>query len=1124
MSGKNQYLEAISPDNNAVVSASAGTGKTWLLIARILRLLLHKIGPETILAVTFTEKAAAEMYQRLYAKTCLWAQLGDDELIAQLTEINVSNPWENLSVARSLYKKLLNAADNIQLMTFHAFCADLLRQFPFEANISPDFTILEDDWELKHIAYDTLCREIVKDRKQLRMMNEFTELCGGKFVNAKGALLDFLDHRNDWLALTEENTISPMQIAKQLREEMKVSDHALIFTPKSIAALAEHREVLQARGNISDLKHAETIQAIIRVPQKALDNQILEKLQTVFYRTDETQRDSDPNDRLQQTLQKLKITVDKFYYNRTVIIEEMERLHDTLLKRKNWKRNQLWYLLGQKLITIYQNLKDSRQMLDFSDLEHYASKLLNTPETEWMSYRLNRKIRHILIDEFQDTNPNQWLLVEPLLKEIVAQERYGSAFIVGDAKQSIYGFRRANPELQKEVTRWFKQHLAGKEYRLDLSRRSSPEITHYINAVFTQDEKSQKLLPDFKNHQTIVQAAGRVAIFPFFNKDAKKQTMQWRDVLRDPPAISIDEPVIDEANAVAYQIRYLLEQRTEIHTAENSRLLTYSDILILARRRKNLCRFEAALAQLKIPHVSNNSNDLYESEIQDLIALLRFLRNPYEDVALVQILRSPMFSISDEQLIFLANIDQADSWFLRLKIAAENAPGWEPIIAQLNEWLNLTDKLPLHDLLDRIYVQSDLIYRYRLSVSENERDLSTQRLLSFLNYSLNFEGGRYPAVDQLLEYLNRYMKYQHAVNNNSLINLSAGQTDGVRLMTIHQAKGLEAAAVFLVDTAAVGKSRGKTYKNIVIWDADQAKPSAFLLLPPVKEIDSSTSGHYKKLKAREDKEETNIIYVALTRARQYLYISGHGKIGRDSWYQRLKSVGQVETLTSIPPASSTDKLPLITANIKASDDTCIKKTYIVDGQKSQIPKLTVEVSPSRLHQKLPAPVVSKLLHTQVRGNIIHRALHLLNNKISKEEVCRYLRREFSHVEIRSIDEWLEQANALLKRESLRSLFDDTIYQHAFNEIRISFMQDGDQYYGIIDRLCIGRDAAWVVDYKTQVNARKRLNMLRKQYHRQMSAYAHGVANLYPQRRIRASLLFVSCGTLLDYDFNCRADS
>ena len=1091
---------ATAPANNGVVFASAGSGKTHLLINRILRLLVDGVEPGSILAVTFTDKAAGEMRQRLYEGLQDWTNQNDEAIQTTMQDIGLTQiNKQTLDRARGLYKKIIHTPYPPQLITFHSFCSQLLRQFPWEAKIPADFEILSKPELLQIKAFNNLCQRAVAQPDLMREFDELTELCNGNFSNVRNACFQFLEYSSDWLVLCQGRTSPPSLHYTQLH-----ADRLQEIFDRLPTILKAHTEILGMAKGKKNQKSMQGMLHLLKVlPTLSASKDttlLLEKLNSVYFTKQE------------QTL--YKHLLDSLA-PREPGTDEVEAIYNDLKSLHNKMRNELWYSLGAKLLSEYQRLKEARRLLDFDDIEWHALQLIQNQTFPYIQYRLKQKIKHILIDEFQDTNPLQWRLIKPLLEEMAAQEEDGSIFIVGDPKQSIYGFRRANSELQFEANRWIQQHLQGKTYDMNTSYRSSCEIIQSVNKVFMQSQS----LGQYQEHDSKVLSPGEVIFLPFIDKkeetkQAKQATApsQWRRILQDAPLADQDDDIAwQEATQVAEQINTLLKEKIQVHRNAQGKqeCIQAQDIMILSRRKKSLPAFGRALAQRGIPYTSSHTTSDVESiELNDCIALLSFLCNPYDNLALLQVLKSPLFQLSDDQLIKLTQAKQdKQSYYDTLAICSKHSPDFKSCFEELQEWLDLTSQLPPHDLLNYIYMQKSFVQHYRAQRSSEQRDLTVHNLTAFLHHTLNFNEGRYPDLQAILNDLRSYQQESKFANNNDYLTSENSVPNGVRLMNIHQAKGLEAAVVFLVDSG-YQRQLSDPYKVLVHWKSQETQPSSFILMPAKQEIDKYIQRQQDRLQERRDKEEMNVLYVALTRARQYLYISGHGT-KHGGWYATLQQAIDKK------PSAVTSKNDALTTVNNTND-----RPYSISKVNTQVkfPANLAVVSPSQLGRK---NTQARSTHKDgtMRGTVIHRMLYYLASQYTQQQVMQRMDIEFPqlHKQQDRLTSSFNEAYNLYHNNKLQDLFDDKRYQKVLNEMPLSFNFKGQQYYGIIDRFCVDAECAWIIDYKThRIDKQAKVEQLAQVYAAQMQTYKQGIALLLPNHTVRVSLLLTANAVLFDY--------
>jgi len=1105
-----------NPAVNATVMASAGTGKTWLLVTRLARLLFEGAAPDTVLAITFTRKAAAEMQTRLAERLLRLASLDDDALTAELRLMHIEATADAQARARALYEELLHAPRPLRTTTFHAFCQEMLRRFPLEADVPPGFELLEKSGELRAAAWEALVSEAsaANDAQTARDLSLLLELCGGQ-SNVTAALNSFLDHRSDWWAYTAGQADACGHATARLRELLQVdpdSDpRAELFTPQNLALLTEFRDLLALHATKTNAEHVERFSVILAPDADPLLR--YQQARAVFLK-----KDGEPLARKHMDTQEKKMGAAgeaRFLELHALMCAQLARVHDALAAQQTLIMHAAWYRAGNRLLEHYQRLKEEQRLLDFTDLEWRAYRLLTAADNaHWVQYKLDQRINHLLVDEFQDTNPTQWRLLLPLLQEMAAggaeaTARQRSVFLVGDGKQSIYRFRRAEPRLFHAAHHWLQQHLNAAAYPLHVSYRSAPAIMECVNRVFGAGGPLAGVLDDFTPHDTHHQTLwGRVEVLPLI-EDAVEEAAAPRTVLRNPLAeprvIREDERHIQEGRQIAATITALMQSGTLLGAAHDARPMRYGDVMLLVRKRSHVHAYEQALREAGIPYLGADRGTLLDSlEVSDMVRLLETLIAPYNNLALAQVLRSPLFACSDADLVTLA-LGQRGVWFERLlQIEATAGTPLRRAADYLGRWHALAGALPIHDLLDQVYSEGNVIARYEAAFPPHLRPRLRANLTRFLELALEIDHGRYPSLTRFLARLGEMREQDEAPDESP----ATGATDRVRLLTIHAAKGLEAPVVFLADAASADANERPWYAQVG-WPAEAVAPEHLLLVGKKEQQDAYTRARLAEEDVAERREAANLLYVALTRARQLLYISGcrPGRGADLGWYGALAHALPEPIVSNVMPAAAGAS----TAAPPPAPDTPPASLR----QVLQLAPLAHEIAPSRSVHGRGGDGADE--DGRLRGIAIHRVLELLAGGGSADDALRQVAAEIERgaddAELRA---WWREALAVQQAPQFQALFDPARYRHAWNEVPLHYLQDGATVYGLIDRLVLTDDEAIIIDYKTHRQAAAgSLAALAAPYAAQMAYYAQGVRRLWPERRVRALLLFTAAAQTVE---------
>jgi len=1098
-----QTVAGADPRQSATVSASAGSGKTWLLVARMIRLLMNGAKPDDILALTFTKKAAAEMAERLRTQLAEFVTCDDDALVAKLATLGLQPNEAIIQRARGLYETLLNHPWPLRSSTFHAFCQELLQRFAFEADIPPGFELLEDDSEAIRMAWSALLTEATGDRQQSRLLKRFLLACGS-LSSAETSLFGFVTHRLDWWVFSEGLSEAEIEQATKERFDAPASTedaYQHLFSDELLGRLLVDYVAILTEYGIKKFDEAAAQFAIARDPSIDEEDRL-----TAFKKAVLTDKGEPRKHEQQRATMAKRFSVERaeqFFVTHSLAAQRIAETDERIKRLHNQQLTLDWITLGQRFLDHYQRIKAERRQLDFADLEYIACRLLSDPELgSWVHYKLDARIEHLLIDEFQDTNPTQWRLLSPLLKEIAAgdPERPRTAFIVGDEKQSIYAFRRANPELLGEAAVWMRSHTMAKPVPLDNSRRSSPAIMEIVNRVFGEDGPLP--LPSFPTHGThLSEQWGQVTLLPQLaspkTDEDELAPSTFRNPLIEARQAEEDQRIQLEARQIASQILELHSQATAISVGKDARAMDWGDVLILFRRRTHSAAIEHALREASIPFEGADADSFSGAlEVQDILALLQALDMPWDNVATAQALRSPIFSVDDSALIEFATSRQGNDtnpWLLRL-IDATECPDSALDRARrlLTEWKTLADYLPVHDLLDRIFHDGDVINRYQQAFPPALRGRVLHNLSSLCGLALETDSGRYPALSRFVARARQTKTEAGDINANR-----------VRLMTIHGAKGLEAPIVFIANAASSGSGKD-AWKAAVNWPADAAKPVAFgLRLPKTREDDKSAELAAVK-DAIDAREEKNLLYVALTRARQFLFISGYPakKGAKETWYSAIAAaIDDIEPnddnhlILRDDNAVPNVERPVETATEAIAIDPALTQPIYKDNGESDTDEPAFDDPDARL-----------------RGSAIHRLLEWLGNGIEADTASLRLASELG-LEARTVEPWMAEAKSVLAASSLAWIFDPSNRSWSEQGIWVDTPQGA--RYRVIDRLVEHDGALWIIDWKTDRIDADKSAVAAAQHAPQLQRYRDAVGAIWPDQDIRTAIVFTGLGELVE---------
>lgn len=1099
-------IDAADPTQSTWLSANAGSGKTRVLTDRVARLLLAGTRSENVLCLTYTKAAASEMQNRLFQRLGEWAMMPANELRDQLVELGTQAVIDDtyLSNARTLFASAIETPGGLKIQTIHSFCAGVLRRFPLEAEVSPQFKEMED-------RAAQMLREEVLD-----------EMAAGEHA---GVVAGFAKH------------YTGAEVGQFLSEI--TGRRSAFLTPIDKDALAQTFDIpstltldalISAIAGPDDL---DTIRKIIPIclASGANDQKAAKKLQTVDCTTSPKMAD-------------LRVMEDVFLFGkdaknpygakidsfptkavRTANPELMDDLND-LMQRVEDGRDARWcWLAYEKTKTLfafatpfvqaYETKKMQRAALDFDDLISKAKALLeDTNVAQWVLFRLDGGVDHVLVDEAQDTSPDQWDIVRLLTQEFSTgiganPDRERTVFVVGDKKQSIYSFQGADPEGFDRMKDHFAGELEKVQKRLQdrellYSFRSSAAILQLVDKTFTSDMDDG--LGDRIEHIAFKDGMpGRVDIWPVIEPPDKPEEREWNDPV-DLKGRTNHKVIL--ADQIAKQIKRMIKEETlpvkgKGDAEWSRRKITPGDFLILVQRRSDL--FSEIIAACKTAGLEIAGADRLklggELAVKDISAVLQFLALQDDSLSLAAALKSPLFGWTEKQLYDLAQPrPKGQSLWEALRTSGQH----ETTLAILNDLRNKADFLRPYDLINRLLIRHDG-RRNLIARLGHEAEDGIDALLS---QALGYEQSAVPSLTGFLTWLQT-----EDVTVKRQMD-SAG--DRIRVMTVHGAKGLEAPIVILPDTTKrqrVVRGDLLTSEGRVFW-----KPGAAVMPNVMRDV-------MDEMLEAQDRERQRLLYVALTRAENWLIVAAAGDVGKegpDSWHGTVS--GALDKLDA-------DDHPMSFGTIKrfsrwdwdagpmvALPTTTVSKsvTPAFGTDLPDIPKQPNTLSPSDLGG---AKIMTGETHTDASdmalawGRIIHLLLELLSDIDPDQRRGTAEGLTKNHPDAGLIDDLellIDEAISTLSSTNLAWVF-----QSGLAEVPISATLpslNNDRIFGIIDRLIVTDTDVIAVDFKSNRVVPKSPDETPDGLTRQMAAYRDALQQIYPNHSIRTLLLWTKTGT------------
>lgn len=1060
--------QALDPRRSVVVEASAGSGKTWLLVSRILRLLLDGVSPSEILAITYTRKAAQEMQSRLREWLRFMASVDDAALQAFLGERGVDAP--DLARARNLFDQVLTAQPGLSVQTFHGWFLEILRRAPMSAGGVAGVELTEQSGLLLQEAWQRLSAGL---KKESLLYDAYARLISQHGRDCVIRLLEgFVHKRAEWWAFVQGSQNPIDDALQQLAPTSEFPDVRTaveqLDRPAFIHALEQLCAIYRA-GTESLARNTDEIESAMANSDLAVREA---QLSSRFF----TEK-GDLRKTLLSAAEKAGDTAMTAY---RLVTETLAMIREARLQDAFLDLNRDGLLCGMALLDELQALKRRMRVVDFTDIEWRVFQMLSDPVLAafWQA-KLDSRYRHVLLDEFQDANPFQWQILERWFTAATEADVRPTVFMVGDPKQSIYRFRRAEARLFDQVAAYLTTHFGAIRLPTHRSYRCAPKILDAVNAVFSA-EPTYGGFDLHEAHQTSL--AGGVAVLPCIGNAAAAAiaSTALRNPLIEPRVVEEDVRHLREAAQLADGIAALVG-RLEIAEGKEQRRLRYADIMVLVRRRARLDVYERALRDKGIPYVSTRQGGLLDTlECRDLTNLLKWLTMPYGDLMLAQILKSPLFSCTDDDLLWLHARVETYWWTALHAVPREENPRLARASQLLSHWQSRVDRIPVHDLLDKIMDESDAVARYAACAPQAMRDTIVANMHRFIELALSLDSGRFPSVRKFLRALT---ELKSARDEDAPDEATLGEHgNAVTIHTIHGAKGLEAPLVWLLDTHS-SRRRESGFRAFIDWTPGEEKPALFALYASSK----LSPAHLKSALEAEDqlahKETLNMLYVAMTRAKQWLVVSACDNAqAADSWF------GKLATVTGVSP----------------SVEAAFARALCADRQAPETPDVSAAATDPYSVKPVGKRRYGSADRAILHGIAVHQLLEWLAPPAAQpsEDALRARLGALDEAAFRAA--WSD-AEAILHHPDLQPFFDPAQYLRAVNEFSYA---KADGSVRRIDRIVVREEAVWLLDYKISVDPRSEsIDALARRYQAQMREYMSTLGGFYPDSPLQAALIF-----------------
>ena len=1089
-----RQIEAAHPDRSTWLAANAGSGKTRVLTDRVARLLLQGVLPEHILCLTYTKAAASEMQNRLFQRLGDWAMKDDAALHHALHDLGIEGhiSEDALRRARTLFARAIETPGGLKIQTIHSFCAAILRRFPLEAGVSPQFKEMEDR------AAALLQAEIVD------------EMADGAAAGTVEALAAHLTAA-DFAEITTEVVRHRQLLFRRLpRTEL----HALFGLPETagedwlldqvflggeLEMLHQVADVLAGSG-ANDQKAAAKLRTItapdlgaLAVLEGVLLNGASAKAGPYSAKIGGFPTKGPREGALADVMDRLED-----------LMRRVEAARDARCALAAVGKTQALQAFAAEFLPRYEAAKLARGWLDFDDLIHKTLALLTDRKVaQWVLYRLDGGIDHILVDEAQDTSPVQWRVIEELAREFTSgegarAETPRTIFVVGDKKQSIYSFQGADPAEFDRMKAEFATRLRAadqplQDTTLQFSFRSAEAILRLVDTLFEARARSgfsrEETHRAFKSDM-----GGRVDLWPLVEKSSDAEQGDWDDPV-DLPADTHHNVTL--ARRIAGEIKRMLAENTPIPWKKEphgwaGRTVTPGDFLILVQRRSDLfAEIIRACKEEALPIAGADRLKVgAELAVRDLAALLNWLALPEDDLSLATVLKSPLGGWDEGQLYQLAQ--GREQKYLWRELAARQAD-FPELWAMLTDLQNAADFMRPYDLIERILTRHDGRQKLLARLGTEAED----GINALLSQALAYEKTEIPSLTGFLIWME--------TDDLEIKRQMDAAGDRIRVMTVHGSKGLEAPIVILPDTAK---------RTVQLRDALLPMGETAVWKSAATDCPRAMSDALEAAKERQRKERDRLLYVAMTRAETWLIVAAAGDLGKDgeSWYAGVE--------TAMSAANAAPQTFAFGAGLRYESGDWPRVAAVPEPPEDPA-TVVLPAWATCPAAALPAPA-------ETRAPSDLGGAHALAGMLGQDEEAAKRHGTLVHLALERLSDLPEAARDRRPGDALRALAHDEACAVLANpglaalfapgtlsEVAVSADVPGlGRMHGVIDRLILDETRVLAVDFKTNATVPDRPDATPEALLRQMGAYAEMLKHLYPKHEIETAILWTRSAALM----------
>lgn len=1112
--------EAADPSKPRIVNANAGSGKTKVLVDRVSRILLQGTDPDKILCLTYTRAAASEMQERLFETLSKWSIASDGMLKDVLAELygmpfDQIRPVLSINTVRTLFARALETPEGLKVMTIHAFCERIIGRFPIEAGIMPGFGPL-DEPETKALLSDGRRALLAKARVDETVRAALHYMAAAKADSTIDGMIfsaarDF-EKTQKWL---KAGGVGPF------RQEVGLAASDTEESYSTRAWQLRNQDHLRAYANLCEeiggwsTKFSYSIEKAIAAlnPAEAYQHYLSGFI-------------TGKGEITTQTASAKMNKVDPFLDKNGQEVERVRREFEQIKAFRIADMSDALLTLGHTLGQFYQRGKHAARGLDFNDLILKTRDLLMRRDvSDWVAYKLDGGVEHVLLDEAQDTSPVQWEIIDALTLPF-EQESPDRAtpprtfFAVGDPKQSIYRFNGAAPEIFMDSVRT-RTAPGDSPVQLRMSFRSAQQVLDVVDELFleqggmaaTFDATTQPEPSDLVRHDAARKDEGLVELWPLSPKsEAADDNAPWDTTPVDNQ--SDGDPRVRLAREIASTVAHWIDSGEPIFDRKLQALrpMHGGDVLILVQNRVGGL-FDALIKALKeerLPVAGADRLVLQDALIvRDLLAITRFVLLSKDCLSLAEALKSPLFGLDDNQLFALSVDRDGTLW----DAVQTRAPDLSAHIQALRDDAALAPYDFFARLLDRRGPHGKT---YREALFSRLGLEAREALDAFLAIALAHQQRQAPSLQRFVQ----------AFTTDTVEIKRDKDPAGreVRVMTVHGAKGLEAPVVFLPDTTRAPRaSSGGLIKA----------GDSYLLAPSSKESIPLVDAYKAANDIEDQREYMRLLYVAMTRAESRLVVCGYHHGAKDdgyaegSWYHWVnKTMLSMEKAESFATSFDHDdkiglrygarpeKVSGSVADIAAQPEPLpawINQPAVTESAKNQT------ASPSSLLARNEPIMRTPGRGRLQRGILIHRLLEILPDHAAsrRRDLCDLMLEDYQDFSAEERDAIRNEVFGVLDNPSFSTVFAEGSRAEVSLAGRVPSIRGGDVYLTAqVDRLNVTPDTIYLVDYKSNRPVPTRIEDVDDSYLAQMAAYRELARAIWPGRDVRCGLLWTDTPDLM----------